>query len=322
MIGLLSFLDESDEIGIINVEPEASWPIFLCDQIVPVTSWTRVQIMNYLNHLEHRIRTSRWHSKQDLDEEQSKLNSDDILSPQMGSFQKAVSMACSNFSQDSPFPPSAPTVIHLSYGTHSSDIPPSLSIQCPIFIDLFSLTHLTDEEQEIYTNTLQSMSANHILKAQVSQGNPNAFALKTSEKLNSKKEWWSFSEILNQFFPHENVKTSNAVEFSLPHWNSVYKGEIFIVLRKSLYVFMYVCTLLHDLISFFPETIVVAKKYVTSNKRPVGLVAVEIPLVHFTQSVAFYTNKEFCDAKSYAILLDKTGLSFLCSLFLYHLCYN
>ena len=52
---------------------------------------------------------------------------------------------------------------------------------------------------------------------------------------------------------------------------------------------------------------IIAKKYVFHSSRPLGLVALEIPLVYFTQHIAYFVRDNVCDGKDYAFMIDKNG---------------
>ena len=230
---LIGFLDESDEVGILNAEPDQLWSNFLCEQLVPVTSWTRYQILSYLNYIEHRYKSSGL--------SQSNLVGDEDEIDSSYGIQKAVEMACANFSETSLFPPSAATIIHLTSGMDTNSmIEKKFHVACPVFIETFFLKNVSGTEEENYKNTLQSLASKNIWRVQVfslNQTDPESFAVKVAFKLTSKKEWWSLSDILSQFFPQAKENSTLMSDFSLPHWNPVSKGSrfsIIIIKRISL----------------------------------------------------------------------------------------
>ena len=225
---LLRFLDESDEVGIVNVEANSPWTDFLCDQMVPVTSWTRYQIMNYLSFIESKFSSS---SSSFFDSDAEEKNGSDASSI---AIQKAINMACANFTVDSAaFPPSASTILHLRSGMESMNgfEPNYFEVGCPIFLDTFFLQPLNKSDEDAYKRTVQGASSKNIWRVQVfstTQAEPESFAVRVAVDLNSKKEWWSLSDILSQFFPKQNEKISKSNDFSFPHWNPVSKGGYFI----------------------------------------------------------------------------------------------
>jgi hypothetical protein len=85
---------------------------------------------------------------------------------------------------------------------------------------------VNNTEKEIFRRTMQSLAAKNIWRVQVSslqQTDPSTFAEKVALQLNTKKEWWSFSDILSQFLPQETNHSTDR-EFSPPLWNHVSKG--------------------------------------------------------------------------------------------------
>src|SRR5688572_14672842 len=100
---LLNFLDEVDQVGILNVEPDQLWSNFLCDKLVPLTSWTRYQIFSYLNYIEQRIKSAGT-TQRTFPNKGTNLNS----------LKSAIQMTCANKSDATDFPPAAATIIHLT----------------------------------------------------------------------------------------------------------------------------------------------------------------------------------------------------------------
>ncbi|CAG7819515.1 unnamed protein product [Allacma fusca] len=273
---LLWFLDESDEVGIVNSDNYSLLSDFLCDQMVPVTSWTRYQIMSYLTYMESKYSRSQ---SMDVDTEQEENDSQTTAN----GIQKAINMACTNLTSGSMmFPPSASTIIHLRSGINLEGFDlKAFDVKCPIFLDTFVLKPLNTSEEETYKKVIQGVASKNIYRVKVfstTQAEPESFAVKIASKLNSKKEWWSLSDILSQFFPKTNEKYTKTAEFSFPHWNPVSK-----------------------------ETVIIGKKYVYHMGFPLGLVAVEIPLTYFTQHVTYYVNENTCDGRNYAFMIDKNG---------------
>ena len=221
-------MDESDEIGIISSESDQLWSNFICDQMLKTSSWTRFQIINYIAYLENRYKTTSA-PRSSLDVNES--DTDDTSKPDhYAGLEKAISMACQNSSESSSmFPPCATTIIQLS--SSGIDInkfqSQTLNVNCPVFIESLFLKPYNQSEQEVFRKTMQNVASKNIWRVQVysvQQTDPTAFAEKVALQLNTKKEWWSFSDILSQFLPHENNYSQNLREFSLPHWNPISKG--------------------------------------------------------------------------------------------------
>jgi hypothetical protein len=104
-------------------------------------------------------------------------------------------------------------------------------VACPVFIESFFLKAGNGTEEDQYKKVLQNIASKNIWRVQVfsetNQTDPESFAVKVAFKLNSKKEWWSLSDILSQFFPQEkeNSTSQTSSDFSLPHWNPISKGR-------------------------------------------------------------------------------------------------
>jgi len=220
---LLRFLDEADEVGILNVDPGDVSSDFLCAQLLSVTPIIKYQILSYLNNIEHRYKTSQ--------EGMSAVESEeDVTGERIGDSISALNavcrMACSNFSSTS-YPPSAATIIHLTSDLYlNQSLNPAINSLCPIFIESYFLRDLGKDEETNYKTQLQRISSKNIFFQVHSMNHmePESFAIKVALKLNSKKESWSLSDILSQFFPEEMKNSSSGIEFSLPHWNPVSKG--------------------------------------------------------------------------------------------------